>query len=130
MAQTKLQDTGLALDARWGDVQFAERNGERIGVPGAIGGHGVFSYIVTDFTEGKGYTPILHGNSYIQIVGWDEAGNLDARGLLTYSQSPEPDSPHYADQTKLYSRGELLAFPFTEEEILADPELRIVTLRE
>jgi acyl-homoserine-lactone acylase len=130
VAQTKLQDTGLALDARWGDVQFAERNGERIGVPGAIGAHGAFSYIVTDFTEGKGYTPILHGNSYIQIVGWDEAGNLDARGLLTYSQSPEPDSPHYADQTKLYSRGELLAFPFTEEEILADPELRIVTLRE
>ena len=129
-AQKKLTDAGIALDARWGDVQFAERNGERIGVPGAVGGHGSFSYIVTQFTEGKGYTPIMHGNSYIQVIGWDEAGNLDARGLLTYSQSPEPDSPHYADQTKLYSRGEMVDFPFTEEEILADPELKVLTLRE
>ena len=129
-AQKKLTDAGIALDARWGDVQFAERNGERIGVPGAVGDHGSFSYIVTQFTEGKGYTPIMHGNSYIQVIGWDEDGNLDARGLLTYSQSPEPDSPHYADQTRLYARGELIEFPFTEEEILADPELKVLTLRE
>jgi len=129
-AEKKLAETGIALDARWGDIQFAERNGERIGIPGAVGRHGAFSYIVTQFTDGEGYTPIVHGNSYIQIIGWDEAGNLDARGLLTYSQSPEPDSPHYADLTKLYSRGELIDFPFTEEEIQADPEFRVITLRE
>jgi acyl-homoserine-lactone acylase len=129
-AQTKLLKADIALDARWGDVQFAERNGERIGIPGAVGRHGGFSYIITDFTAGKGYTPIMHGNSYIQVIGWDEAGNLDARGILTYSQSPEADSPHYADQTHLYSRGEWLDFPFTEAEILADPALKVVTLRE
>ena len=129
-AQTKLSSDGIALDARWGDVQFAERNGDNIGIPGAIGSHGGFSYIVTDYTEGKGYTPIVHGNSYIQIVGWDEAGTLDARGILTYSQSPEPDSPYYADQTKLYSQGEMISFPFTEEEIAADPNLKVVTLAE
>ncbi len=129
-AQKKLTDAGLALDARWGDVQFAERNGERIGIPGAVGRHGVFSYIVTGFTEEKGYTPIHHGNSYIQVIGWDEDGNLDARGLLTYSQSPEPESPHYSDQTELYSRGEWIDFPFTEEEIQADPNLRVLTLQE
>ncbi len=129
-AQKKLTEAGIALDARWGEVQFAERNGERIGIPGAVGSHGAFSYMTTQFTEGKGYTPIVHGNSYIQVIGWDEAGNLDARGILTYSQSPEPDSSHYADQTRLYSRGDWVEFPFTEEEILADPELRVVTLRE
>lgn len=129
-AQTKLSEAGIALDAPWGDVQFAERNGERISIPGAPGSHGAFSYINTQFTDGKGYTPIVHGNSYIQVIGWDEAGNLDARGILTYSQSPEPDSAHYDDQTRMYSRGDWVDFPFTEEEILADPELEIVTLRE
>jgi acyl-homoserine-lactone acylase len=119
-AQEKLSASGIGLDARWGDVQFTERNGERIGIPGAVGRHGGFSYIVTDFTEGKGYTPIMHGNSYIQVIGWDEAGE----------QSPESDSPHYADQTRLYSRGEWVDFPFTEAEILADPELETLTLRE
>lgn len=129
-ARDKILASGIALDASWGDIQFAERNGERIAIPGAVGNHGVFSYIVSRFTQGKGYTPIEQGNSYIQVVGWDEEGKLDARGILTYSQSPEPDSPHYADQTRLYSRSELVKFPFTESEILADPELRVITLEE
>jgi acyl-homoserine-lactone acylase len=88
----------------------------------------MFSYINTDFTPGKGYTPIVHGNSYIQVVTWDEAGIPDARGILTYSQSPEPDSAHYADQTQLYSDGEWLDLPFTEEDILGDPNLVTLTL--
>lgn len=129
-AQARLSEAGIPLDARWGEVQFAQRNGDRIGIPGGVGSHGAFSYIVTQFTDGEGYTPIMHGNSYIQVIGWDEAGDLDARGILTYSQSPEPDSSHYADQTWLYSRGEWIDFPFTEDEIQADPAFRSVTLSE
>ncbi len=128
-AQQRLLDAGIPLDAPWGEVQFAERNGARIPVPGGPGRHGMFSYINTDFTEGKGYTPIVHGNSYIQVVTWDDDGTPDARGILTYSQSPEADSPHYYDQTELYARGEWLQLPFTEEEILADPNLRTLTLK-
>ena len=128
-AQQRLIDAGIELDMTWGDVQFAERNGTRIPVPGGPGRHGMFSYINTDFTNGKGYTPIVHGNSYIQVVTWDDDGVPDARGILTYSQSPEADSPHYYDQTELYARGEWLQLPFTDEEILADPHLRILTLR-
>ena len=128
-AQQRLTDAGLELDSRWGDVQFAERNGDRIAVPGGPGRHGMFSYIRTDFTDGKGYTPIVHGNSYIQVVTWKDDGTPDARGILTYSQSPEPDSAHYSDQTELYAKGEWLSLPFTEEEILADPNLEVLTLR-
>ena len=98
-------------------------------MPGGPGRHGMFSYINSDLTAGKGYTPILHGNSYIQVVTWDDDGTPDARGILSYSQSPEADSPHYYDQTELYARGEWLHLPFTEEEILADPNLKILTLR-
>ena len=128
-AQAKLLAAGIDLDAQWGDVQFAERNGDRIPVPGGPGRHGMFSYINTGFTNGKGYTPIEHGNSYIQVVTWDDDGNPDARGILTYSQSPEPDSPHYSDQTELYARGEWVRLPFTEAEISADPNLKTLTLR-
>jgi acyl-homoserine-lactone acylase len=128
-AQQRLLDAGIELDVPWGDIQFAERSGARIPVPGGPGRHGMFSYINTDFTDGKGYTPIVHGNSYIQVVTWDDDGAPDARGILTYSQSPEADSPHYYDQTELYSRGEWLKLPFTEDEILADPNLKILTLQ-
>ena len=61
---------------------------------------------------------------------WDEEGRPDARGILTYSQSPEPDSPHHADQTRLYSRGEWIDLPFSDAEIQADPNLRTITIRE
>ena len=127
-AQKRLLEAGIDPEAPWGDVQFAERNGSRIPVPGGPGHHGMFSYINTGFTEGKGYTPIVHGNSYIQVVTWNEDGTPDARGILTYSQSPEADSAHYYDQTELYARGDWLQLPFTEEEILADPNLKTLAL--
>lgn len=129
-AEEKLEEAGIAADAEWGTVQFAERNGERIPVPGGPGPHGVFSLINAGLTDGRGYTPIRSGNSYVQVVSWSEDGTLDARGILTYSQSPDPASPHYADQTRIYSEGGWLNLPFTEAEILADPNLRSITVRE
>ena len=127
-AQTALLDAGIALDAPWGQVQYAQRNGDKIPIPGAPGSTGMFSYIISKLSKGEGYTPIIAGNSYIQVISWDEAGDLQSRGMLTYSQSPEPESPHYSDLTELYSRGEWIDFPFSEEEILADPNLKTLTL--
>jgi acyl-homoserine-lactone acylase len=88
----------------------------------------MFSYNISRLSEGEGYTPIITGNSYIQVVSWNKDGQLQAQGMLTYSQSPEAESPHYSDLTELYSRGEWIDFPFTEEEILADPKLVTLTL--
>lgn len=130
VARVTLQAAGIALDARWGEVQFAERNGERIPIPGGQGWAGMFGMIVADLQTGKGYTPIKHGNSFIQVISWDKDGNLDARGMLTYSQSQEPESDHYDDLTRLYSEGKWIRFPFSEAEIQADPELITLELLE
>jgi len=129
-AQKKLVDAGIALDQRLGDIQYTELNGEQIAIPGGQGWAGMFSMIVAPLKDGKGYTPIRHGNSFIQVVSWDEAGELDARGILTYSQSQEPESAHYSDQTELYSAGKWLKFPFSNAEIAADPKLETLRLRE
>ncbi len=127
-AQLTLESAGIALDARWGDVQYAERNGERISIPG--GQAGMFSIIVTRLQPEKGYTPIMLGNSFMQVISWDKDGQLDARGMLTYSQSEEPESAHYDDLTRLYSDGQWIRFPFSDEEIQADPQLRVLELLE
>ena len=129
-AQMTLQTAGIALDARWGDVQFAERNGERIPIPGGQGWAGMFGMIEADLQKDKGYTPIKHGNSFIQVISWDKNGELDPRGMLTYSQSQEPESDHYADLTRLYSDGQWIRFPFSEADIQSDPELRVLELLE
>ena len=125
-----LDEAGIAADARWGDIQYAERGGRKIPIPGGQGWAGMFSVIVANLNKDKGYTPIMHGNSYIQVISWDEDGKLKAGGMLTYSQSEEADSAHYSDLTELYSRGEWIDFPFSESEILSDPELKTLELTE
>jgi acyl-homoserine-lactone acylase len=128
LGQVRLQEAGIALDAKWGDIQYAQRNRNKIAIPG--GRWGSFSIIVSELSGEGGYTPILSGNSYIQVISWDEDGRLSPSGILTYSQSQEPESAHFADLTELYSRGEWVDFPFTEDEINADPNLTVLTLTE
>lgn len=77
-----------------------------------------------------GYSPIRSGNSYIQVISWDAAGNVDPRAILNYPQSLEPDSPHYTDMTCLYSRGEWVQLPFSDAQINADPQLVTLSLAE
>lgn len=127
-ATKKLNDAQIPLDAPWGEVQYTEKNGQKIGIPG--GSHpNTFSNITAQFTPGKGYTPIIAGNSWMQVVTWNDKGEVDAHGLLSYSQSEEPDSPFAVDQTLMYSQKQWLKLPFTEQEITADPELRTLELK-
>ena len=63
----------------------------------------MWSVITSNFVEGEGYTDIVHGNSYIQAVTWDETECPDAYAVLTYSQSTDPASDHYSDWTELFS---------------------------
>ena len=129
-AQTRLRDAGINLDAPLGDIQYALRNDKKIPIPGGEGWAGMFSMIVTRLQPEKGYTPIIHGNSYIQVISWDEQGTLRPAAMLTYSQSPEPESAHYSDLTEIYAAGGWIDLPFTEQEIAADPNLRRLHLTE
>jgi acyl-homoserine-lactone acylase len=110
-----LQENGIALDLPWGEVQFIERNGERIPLPGGSGSM-LFSVISARLVEGEGYSSIRAGNSYIHAVSWDASDCPDANAVLTYSQSTDPASPHYADSTKLYSQSGWIDMPFCEAD--------------
>ena len=71
----------------------------------------------TDLTV-DGYA-INYGNSTILAVDFAD-GAPRARGILTYSQSQDEDSPHFADQTQLHATQTLREVRFTEEEIAAN----------
>jgi hypothetical protein len=51
------------------------------------------------------------------------------RGVLAYGQSGDPESPHHADGARAYADRELRPLRFTDADIDADPELRVVDLR-
>ena len=112
-----LEDADVALDAPWGDVHFAARNNLRIPIHGADGDLGVYGAISARLEDG-GYAT-RGGNSHIQAVTWDDDECPIADTLLVPSQSSDPASPHYADQTELYSRKEWVRFPFCDADISA-----------
>lgn len=111
-----LADNNIDLDKPWGEVQFEERDGERIPIHGGSGSM-LFSVITSDLVPGEGYSDIRHGNSYMQIVSWDDSDCPDALALLSYSQSSDPASPYYADQTRRYAAKDWMDAPFCAADI-------------
>jgi acyl-homoserine-lactone acylase len=105
----------VALDTPWGDVQFAVRGDQHIPIHGGPGLDGVLDAQQSAWTDGLGYIP-FHGSSYMQVVTFDANGPV-ADGLLSYSQSTDPASPHYADQTWLFSRKQWNRLPFSDADI-------------
>lgn len=123
----ELRTAGIALDAKLGANQFVVRNGRRIPVPGGTESLGVWNKVEPVWNPAAGgYTEVTTGSSYIQAVGWDGSRCPVARTLLTYSQSQNPNSPHYSDQTRLFSGEKWVTSRFCEKDILSSPGLRVV----
>ena len=118
-AARRLAEANVPLDAPWGEVQYLERNNENVPIHGGKDNMGVYGAIKVNLRDG-GYINPYGGNSYIQIVTWDESDCPIADVILVPSQSTDPESPHFADQTKLYSDKGWLRFPFCEEDIAAN----------
>ncbi|MFB4312254.1 penicillin acylase family protein [Actinomadura sp. GTD37] len=127
-AVDELRTSNIPLDAPLGEHQYVTRNGERIPLGGGSEDLGVLNKIEAAWTPGKGYTEVTTGSSYVQVVSFDGDACPDTRTLLTYSQSADPTSPHYADQTRLFSKKGWVAERFCSGEIGRAPGLRVVTL--
>lgn len=117
-AQSRLAAAGVALTESWGELQVLERNAQRIPIHGGPGPMGVYGAVSANLVEG-GYINPSSGNSYLQAVTWDDSECPLADVILVPSQSTNPDSPHFADQTALYSDKQWLRFPFCEADIAA-----------
>jgi acyl-homoserine-lactone acylase len=113
-----LNDVGIELDARLGDLQSEPRGALDIPMHGGTNASGVFNIIRASFQGSAGYPDVSSGGSWIQATEFTQDGPV-SRGFLTYSLSPNPDSPHFADQTILFSQKQWVDLPFTDEEVSA-----------
>lgn len=117
-ATERLAAAGVPLGAPWGEVQVLERNGVRVPIHGGSGTMGVYGAISANLVE-SGYVNPRSGNSYIQAVTWDDSECPIADVILVPSQSTNPASPHFSDQTELYANKQWVRFPYCEADIAA-----------
>jgi len=147
-AVLRLRAAGFDLDSPLGELQMADRHGERIAIHGGTGAEGVTNVVGfgnNDTTtepgvqrgeriEGSrslttlGY-PVSNGTSFIFDVEFTADGPV-AEALLTYGESGDPTSPFFADQTAMFSSKQWRPILFTPDEIAADPTLREYTISE
>jgi acyl-homoserine-lactone acylase len=133
-AVNDLRSRGIPLDASPRNYQVEMRGTEAIPIHGGPGGAGVFNAInlrLGDFGS-QGWTSIPHGSSFVmaaQFTG-DSDCPVDTRTILTYSQSTNPASPYFADQTRMFSNKEWVNEAYCENEIAADPNLAVSRISE
>lgn len=129
-AVAELGAAGIALDAPLGAHQFVVRDGRRLPVHGGTESLGVWNKVEPVWNPaGGGYTEVTTGSSHVQAVGWDGGRCPKARTLLTYSQSSNPNSPHFADQTALYADERWVTWRHCERDIARAPGLKVVRVR-
>jgi len=118
-AVVALEEAGIPLDVKLGDIQGVTRNGERIPLHGGPEFEGIFNKIESDFRGAEGYPNVDRwSSSWILAVEFQQDGPRTF-GILTYSLSANPASAHYADQTRMFSKKEWVALPFRHEDVEA-----------
>jgi acyl-homoserine-lactone acylase len=121
-AVTALNDAGIPLDAELGDYQYEARGSEHIPIHGGPGGLGVFNAINVNqqirTAAPVGYPNVPHGSSFVMVTQFTN-GCPDDRSILTYSQSSDPTSPYFKDQTEMFSGKQWVNPPFCADEVAA-----------
>ncbi|MGN8259708.1 acylase [Pseudomonas sp. SMSB3] len=127
-AQASLQQVaqaGIPADSRWGQIQ---QSVDGTPVPGGPQQLGIYNAMYS-VPHDTGKRLVVSGTSYLQLVSFTDQGP-QARGLLAFSQSSEAGSAHASDQTKAFAAKQLVALPFTEAQIKADPQYRQYVISE
>jgi acyl-homoserine-lactone acylase len=123
-----LDGAGIPFDAPLGEWQYVERDEGRIPIHGGPGGSSLFNAINVrwqgDPDAGPtGYPDVPHGTSFVMVATWsDDPGEcpVQADALVTYGQSENPTSPHFADQTQRYSDKDWVPMYFCEDDVTAN----------
>ncbi len=119
-AVTDLQGAGIPLDAPLRGYQYEKRGDERIPIHGGPGDpNGDFNAINVSWSgdpSEPGYPNVPHGSSFVMVTSFG-SGCPDDRSILTYSESENPNSPYFADQTRMFSNKQWVDPPFCAEEL-------------
>lgn len=117
----------MPLDVPLREVQYVERGADRIPLHGGPDRSGLFSIINVDRDPATGhYVNPRHGNTFTQVVSFAQPGCPRISTNMTYGQSQNPESPWFADQTRMYRDKQWFDVPFCRNDIEGQTLSRIV----
>jgi acyl-homoserine-lactone acylase len=130
-----LRSSHIPFDAALRTYQYRLAGGRRIAVHGGPGADGDFNSVYAGdgvhadgWVPGHGYPDVGFGSSFIMAVQFDATDCPKGASILTYSQSTNPTSPHFADQTETFSTKTWNPLPYCLADIKADPELTLTRI--
>lgn len=142
-ATLRLQQAGIAPAATLREQQYAKKGDERIPIHGGGRPEGItnlldYDILMTTLEEPvsrgdvineltglttEGYV-VNYGTSFIMTMQFTDDGP-EAAAFLTYSESSDPRSEHYTDQTKRFSEKNWRPILYKEEDIEEHTEERL-----
>jgi acyl-homoserine-lactone acylase len=115
------------IDPRWGEIHRIRRGDFESGISGTDRELQALHLTYVDSYEGEvGYAVRGSTMHIVSEIGPDGYG---AVGYKPWGQSSNPDSPHYADITRMYAQNRHIEFWLTREEVEAHLESRTVLRR-
>ena len=100
----KTRDDHGSLDVAWGEVHRLHRGDVNVPIGGSSGDeHGAFRVIIYR-RDRDGKLIASGGDSFVFAAEFGP--QVRAHSILVYSQSGNPDSAHYNDQSALFAKGE------------------------
>jgi acyl-homoserine-lactone acylase len=90
------------LDPTLGDVQRLRRGNKDLAMVG--GTDTLRATTAWDKDQKDGKYRVKHGDSFIMLVRWDKAGQVESESIQPYGAATNrPNSPHYNDQMALFA---------------------------
>ena len=116
-AAKRVKDKYGALDVPWGQVYRIQHAGRDL--PASVGPSGLGAFRVGGFARQKdGRYAINRGNTIVLTV---ELGDRPrAKGILTYGNTTDAESPFYGNQLELFSKGQLRDVLFERSAVKAN----------
>jgi acyl-homoserine-lactone acylase len=119
-AVSSMEARGIPLDASIGEVQRAPQAGAAP-MPGCLEGDGCYAAIGSSFpTLTSKQAEVTGGTSIVMFTELQAGHEPVAKALLAYSQSEDPTSPYYEDQTQRFSKNEWITLPWTPASVAED----------
>lgn len=114
-----VQERFGSIEVSWGETHRLRRGAVDEPMSGAIGKFGCF-HTIGYRPDQDGKMAANFGDTYVLAVEFGDTPN--AFSIMSYSQSSDPQSKHFADQSVLFARAQMKPAWFSEKEVQAHLE--------